>query len=474
MPGEGLYIRYGSFRTAMGRVYAVASAKGGVGKTTTVANLGVSLAAAGRRVALVDADVGMPNLGRMLDVAPDGPTIHDVLAGEADPLDAVYVGPEGVSVVPGTTALDAYAGADPRNLRGVVDPVAADHDVVLVDTGAGLSHDSVLPLGLADAVLLVSTASPDALGDTEKTRQLAERLGTPVAGLILTRIDTDTERVDADALAADLGVDLLAVVPENGSIADGSAAGAPVVTSDPDSPAAAAHRALADALAAHALEGTFDEAAVAAATGAGVDRGDERHAEAGTAAEDGAGEDAETDVDDHAAAAPDPDPDPDDVDDLNVSSMLDTKDADDTDDLDSIFTLDDENGSEADGADTDDSSTGSEGLPDPDADESEGTAPDPGADEGVTFDATSEADAEPGVTIEPEPTPDGSSADLDDTEATDEHEQETVDRRDGADGPSNADGPADVDHGERTEATEVTDETEDTRRKKGLFGRFFG
>ena len=218
----------------MARVYAIASAKGGVGKTTTTANLGVALAAAGHRVAVVDADVGMPNLGRALGLPndPDDPTVHDVLAGEAAPLEAVFEGPHGLGVVPGSTSLDAYASADPRELRGVLDTLADDgYDLVLVDTGAGLSHDTVLPLGLADAVLLVSTPSPDALGDTDRTRQLADRVGARIAGLVLTRVDA--ARTDADAVASELELDLVGVVPEDSAVDDATSIPSTASAADP-------------------------------------------------------------------------------------------------------------------------------------------------------------------------------------------------------------------------------------------------
>jgi septum site-determining protein MinD len=302
----------------MGRVYAVASAKGGVGKTTTAANLGVALADAGRRVVVVDADLGMPNLGRMLGVAPDGPTLHDVLADDATPLDAVYEGPSGVDVVPGTRDLERYADADPRRLRATVSALADEYDVVLVDTGAGLSHDTVLPLGLADAVLLVSTPSPDALGDTGRTSQLADHVDAPVAGLVLTRVDPG--RVDVDALVADLSVDVVGIVPEDPAVDDAGADGEPIVIRDPESPATAAYRALADAFTDDGGRSSFDRAAVAAGidtateaapdvagadTGSGTDAGatvDTGEETTDTGPDTGTGSDADTAGDGEAAA----------------------------------------------------------------------------------------------------------------------------------------------------------------------------
>ncbi|AUV80463.1 cobyrinic acid ac-diamide synthase [Salinigranum rubrum] len=346
----------------MGRVYAIASAKGGVGKTTTTAALGATLAAAGHRVAVVDADIGMPNLGRMLGVSPDGPTLHDVLAGEADPLDAVYEGPDGLTVVPGAPALDAYAKADPRGLERVFEALA-DYDVVLVDTGAGLSHDTLFPLGLADAVLLVSTPSTDALGDTEKTNQLAARVGVPVAGLVLTRVDTT--RVDVEAVAAAVDADLLEVVPEDPSIGTGADEDSPV-TPDPDGPAAAAYRTLADAVTADAMDDAFDEAAVAVETQEGVEDADGEteadDAESRAAGDDADGVDADSadeaesdgtedtvaaeEVDATAAAEGTDDEggrDSLDVDDIDVSSLIEDS-STDVDDIDvsSLFE-DDEN-----------------------------------------------------------------------------------------------------------------------------------
>ncbi|MWV65975.1 P-loop NTPase [Halorubrum sp. JWXQ-INN 858] len=242
----------------MTTVYAVASAKGGVGKTTTTAALATVLAGAGADVVAVDADIGMANLAGALGVETGETTIHDVLAGRADPTDAVHEGPDGLRVVPGEVALDAYAAADPSGLREVVDAFD-DADYVLLDAGAGLSHDSTLPLALADRTLLVSTPERDALGDTEKTRQLTDRLGGTVAGAAITRVDPDDP--DPDVVAAVLDAPVLGRIPEDAAIRRADRAGESVVRFDPDAPASRAYRELARTLTGEAIPEPSPESA---------------------------------------------------------------------------------------------------------------------------------------------------------------------------------------------------------------------
>ncbi|POG56724.1 cell division ATPase MinD [Haloferax marisrubri] len=230
----------------MARVYAVASAKGGVGKTTTTANLGTTLAMAGHDVVVVDGDLGMPNLAGALGVDPDGATLHDVLTGEAAVEAAVYEGPAGLSVLPGSNALEAFATANAKELEPVISALEASYDVVIIDTGAGLSDDTFVPLKLADEVVLVSTTEREALGDTEKTRQLGERIGADVVGVVLTRVNQSNPNADVVASLLDAGV--IAVVPEDPSIREALSTQVPVVARSPDSIAAAGYRALAEAL----------------------------------------------------------------------------------------------------------------------------------------------------------------------------------------------------------------------------------
>ena len=311
----------------MGRVYAVVSSKGGVGKTTTAANLAAALAAAGPRVAIVDGDLGMANLAGALGVEVGEVTIHDVLAGNdgapddaADGPDidaAIHEGPHGLAVVPGSPALDAFSRADPERLESVLDDLAAAYDYVILDTGAGLSTDTVAPLTFVDEILLVSTPTRDALGDTDKSRQVAERLGVTVAGAALLR--ADPAAAESDAVVDSLDVGVLGTVPDAEAIRRASEAGEPLTRFAPGSPAAAAFASLAAALTGeHVAAPTADDgdaapdAAVAPAAGDADDADGAATAASGVdpveSSDDGSGS---TGDDDESGSTGDDDEDPD-------------------------------------------------------------------------------------------------------------------------------------------------------------------
>lgn len=234
-------------------VYAVASGKGGVGKTTTTVNLGTMLAAAGHEVVVVDADLGMANLADFLGLQGGESTLHDVLAGEASVESAVQTvdgqSAGELAVVPSGVTLDEFGKTDPENLEDVIDTLRDSYDFVLVDTGAGLSYDTVLPLGLADAVLLVSKPTAAAVRDTNKTRQVADRIDGTVVGAVLTHVDK-VDDIDTDAVADRLDTPVLATVPRDKAVRESVKAGSPLVAHAPDSVAAGVYDSLATLLAA--------------------------------------------------------------------------------------------------------------------------------------------------------------------------------------------------------------------------------
>ena len=221
------------------RVIAVTGGKGGVGKSSTTVNLGVSLRMDGYSVALVDADVEMPNLVELLGLEPEL-TIHDVLSGRAEPLDALHeVGPE-FAVIPGDPALSGYGAIEPERMEAVVHALAYAFDVVILDTGAGLSYDDLFPIGLADEILLVSSPDPAAVQNAKRTKAFVERLNRRVRGVVVTMADGE---VDAD-MAEAFDAQLLGVIPEDDAVRHSTAAGKPLELHAPESAAAAAYRQL--------------------------------------------------------------------------------------------------------------------------------------------------------------------------------------------------------------------------------------
>lgn len=228
-------------------VYAIASGKGGVGKTTTTVNLGTALAQAGARVALVDTDLGMANLAGFVSLKPDSTTLHDVLTGSASVEDATYRLAKNIVAVPSGTGLSDYAETSPERLSDAVETLRKRVDVVLLDVGAGVSHETVLPLGLADAVIIVTTPEPASVQDSRKTIELTDRAGGEVAGLVVTMARPRSD-VAYDQIASTLDLELLGTIPDDPAVRKSIYDGTPLVVHDAETPAAIAYRRLASTL----------------------------------------------------------------------------------------------------------------------------------------------------------------------------------------------------------------------------------
>lgn len=231
------------------QVYAVAGAKGGVGKTTTSINLGAALATAGDySTVVVELDLAMANLVDFVDVdVTESATLHDVLAGEADVEAAVYETGCELDVVPSGTTLTDYAATDLDKLPAVVETLRWHYDVVLLDTPAGLSEETVRPLELADDALLVSTPRVASVRNTRNTKEVAVRTDTAIRGLVLTKSGTGSSP-GAERIAGFLDVELLGHVPEDDAVPYSQDRGAPVVENLPNSGAATAYRKIAEQL----------------------------------------------------------------------------------------------------------------------------------------------------------------------------------------------------------------------------------
>jgi septum site-determining protein MinD len=232
----------------MVEAFAVASGKGGTGKTTSTLALGMALADS-YDVTVIDADTGMANVLFHAGLADVEITLHDVLSGDVSPTAAVYER-FGMDIVPCGTSLAGFRDADPERLREVVATLAADTDVILLDSAAALgSRAAVLPVVLADRTIVVMQPTIPSLSDGLKVQEYAATYETDVAGLVFNRVAPD-ESIETVARKAEQYFEgpTLTTVPESDTVRAARRAGKPLLAHAPDSEAAGAYREAATTL----------------------------------------------------------------------------------------------------------------------------------------------------------------------------------------------------------------------------------
>ncbi|NJD78323.1 MAG: septum site-determining protein MinD [Candidatus Methanoperedens sp.] len=230
-------------------VYTIASGKGGTGKTTTTLNLGTALAMLGKKTIVLDADIGMANLGLLLGLEKSKITLHEVLSGSANINEAVYEGPAGLKVVPSGLSLRGFQNSKPDKLKEVMGALIEGMDYVLIDAPAGISKDGVIPLAVADKVILVVNPELASMADALKTKALTEMLGRYIEGVVLNRAELEKTEINRNKVSELLGAKVLEMVPEDANVRRSAAFKVPIVIRAPKSPASIAFKRLAASIA---------------------------------------------------------------------------------------------------------------------------------------------------------------------------------------------------------------------------------
>ncbi len=229
----------------MTRLIAVASGKGGVGKTTTVVNLAAALAKFQKNVIIVDANLTTPNVGLHLGMRPPMKTLHDVISGKASITDAVYLHDAGFRVIPAGVHLKHLKFSIPHKLWDVVLDLFGTAEAVILDTPAGLEKGAKAVLDAAEEVIIVTNPEHPAVTDALKTIRIAHKSGAQVLGTVINKIHGKHWEMSARAIEHELELPILAKVPYDISVQHAIKAKKPVVLHNPNAPASKAFTKLA-------------------------------------------------------------------------------------------------------------------------------------------------------------------------------------------------------------------------------------
>lgn len=184
------------------RVVTVTSGKGGVGKTNLSLNLAIALADLGRRVILLDMDLGLANVDILCDLHPRHTMAH-VVAGQREIHDALVPGPGGIRVLAGAAGLERLANLGDRERESLLrafEPLQHEADFLILDTGAGIGRNVIAFAACADDVLVVTTPEPTAVIDAYAVIKCVAREATGAAlGLIVNQARS---RAEAERMAA--------------------------------------------------------------------------------------------------------------------------------------------------------------------------------------------------------------------------------------------------------------------------------
>jgi septum site-determining protein MinD len=198
-------------------IISVGAGKGGTGKTTFAINLGVALAEMGCDTVLMDADTSMGNLSVYVGLEPQSlkATLHEVLAGEAQPDKAVYRAfNDRLRLVPSGLSLEGFLKMDRSLLKDVIEHFSKGADFVVIDTPAGYNKELALSLAASDHLILVLNPDEGSMTDGLKVQEMAKILNVNVLGIVLNRYDMKNPQFSPSQVEDYFGTPVIAMLPE--------------------------------------------------------------------------------------------------------------------------------------------------------------------------------------------------------------------------------------------------------------------
>ncbi len=218
----------------MGEAIVITSGKGGVGKTTTSANVGTSLALMGKKVCLVDTDIGLRNLDVVMGL--ENRIIYDlidVIEGRCKLRQALIKDKrfDCLYLLPAAQTKDKSA-IEPEQMKNIVEELKQEYDYVIIDCPAGIEQGFKNAVAGADKAIVITTPEVPAVRDADRIIGLLEQESIESPKLVVNRIRgqmmKDGEMLDVDEIMSILAIDLLGIVVDDEDVIKQSNKGEPV------------------------------------------------------------------------------------------------------------------------------------------------------------------------------------------------------------------------------------------------------
>ncbi|MFQ6020699.1 MAG: cell division ATPase MinD [Candidatus Aenigmatarchaeota archaeon] len=221
----------------MTNIIGIASGKGGVGKTTVVVNLAAALLELENKVCIVDGNVTTSNLGLHLGLTEYPATIHDVLKGKIKMIDAVFIHPSRLHVVPGSLSLADARGVSIKAFKKKIKELTKHYDYIIIDTAPGLEDKAVKILESCDNLLIVTTPELPAIADAIKVIELAQKKKINIVGIVVNRFRGKSFEIRPEEIKILYKIPIVSIIPEDINVAKSIGMQIPVVMMNPNSPA---------------------------------------------------------------------------------------------------------------------------------------------------------------------------------------------------------------------------------------------
>ncbi len=232
----------------MSRIITISSGKGGVGKTTLVANLSSALAQYGKSVVALDSNLTTSNLAIHLGMHLYPKTLHDVFEGRARINDVTYMHKTGFKIVPADISMRKIRDVKSYEYINIFYKLIEGNDFILIDSPAGLGKDSHAAIEAADELITVTNPELPAITDALKLSLIANKYTTHNLGVVVNRIKKESHEVPIDHIEKMLGLPVIGKIPEDREVRKAIALKEPVVSYNPKSPAAQHIKSIAASL----------------------------------------------------------------------------------------------------------------------------------------------------------------------------------------------------------------------------------